>query len=60
MTMQALSLMSRHFERVEAPRALEVLPPSTPLKSLLPFFESAMRQNSELRKTLQVPLYICI
>ena len=38
MTLQALSLMSKYFERVDASRALDVLPSSTPLRcmSLLP------------------------
>ena len=54
MTLQALSLMSRYFERVDASKALDVLPASTPLRSLLPFFESAIRQNSEFRKNLQI------
>jgi len=54
MTLQALSLMSKYFERVDAAKALDVLPPSTSLRSLLPFFESAIRQNSEVRKSLQI------
>ena len=41
-------------ERVDAARALEVLPGSTPLRSLLPFFESSLQKTSEMRKNLQI------
>jgi hypothetical protein len=54
MTMQALSLMSRYFERLDPAKALDVLPANTSLRSLQPFFESAFRTNSETSKSLQI------
>uniref|UniRef100_A0A7S1GX58 Vacuolar sorting protein 39/Transforming growth factor beta receptor-associated zinc finger domain-containing protein n=1 Tax=Hemiselmis andersenii TaxID=464988 RepID=A0A7S1GX58_HEMAN len=54
MTMQALSLMSKHFERLDPAKALDILPPTTPLRSLQPFFESAFRRHCELSKAQQI------
>ena len=34
--------MSKYFERLDPAKALDILPPNTPLRSLQPFFESAV------------------
>jgi hypothetical protein len=39
--------MSRYFERVDASKALDVLPADTTLSSLMPFFQSAIRQKKK-------------
>jgi Vam6/Vps39-like protein vacuolar protein sorting-associated protein 39 len=46
--------MSKHFSRLDAARALDELPPETPLQALHKFFESAVWQQSEHRNNLDI------
>ncbi|KNC56116.1 vesicle fusion protein [Thecamonas trahens ATCC 50062] len=44
----AMDLLNAYSSRIDIPRALELLPPDTPLASLLPFFDAVLKSKSEL------------
>lgn len=50
----ALSLLTKHVDRIKAVEALELLPKSTPIKSVLPFFRAVLSQSCESRHESQV------
>ncbi len=50
----ALSLLSRHYDRIDAAQALALLPNDTPIHELLPFFEAVLSRNRTLRRNNQV------
>jgi hypothetical protein len=49
-----VSLLNRHFTRINPVKVLANLPPSTPLAMLTPFLGKAMRHLESQRRTMQV------
>jgi hypothetical protein len=46
----ALALLNKHYREIDAPKALELLPPGTSLQKLYPFFEAVLRDRTEQRR----------
>ncbi len=46
----AIALLNREFYRIDTPKALELIPPSTPISELRPFFEAALRNNTQVQR----------
>jgi len=54
MVTPALQLLSKYYQYIDIPRALDLLPPSTPISNLFTVFEAALRNNSKTRRNNQV------
>jgi Vam6/Vps39-like protein vacuolar protein sorting-associated protein 39 len=50
----ALALLNKYYKRIDAPKALELLPPNTSVHKLYPFFEAMLRDRTEVRHNNQV------
>ncbi len=50
----ALALLNKHYKQIDAPKALELLPPNTSVHKLYPFFEAMLRDRTEVRRNNQV------
>jgi len=50
----AVSLLSRHFTRINPVKVLAALPPATPLLRLAPYLGKAMRHLESQRRSMQV------
>jgi Vam6/Vps39-like protein vacuolar protein sorting-associated protein 39 len=50
----ALSLLQQHYDRIDAARALDLLPGDTPIFEIMPFFKAVLGHNQKLRRGNQV------
>jgi len=50
----ALALLSKHYQHIDVPKALELLPPNTPVGQLYDLIESVIRNNTKNRRNNQV------
>jgi hypothetical protein len=50
----ALALLNRYHDKIDAPRALELLPPQTPVARLLPFLEALFREKANARREARI------
>ena len=55
----AVSLLERHFSRVDPVKAMALLPPDVPVKKLLSFLGSAVRHAEARRRNNQARSRIC-
>lgn len=51
---EAISLLERHFGRVDPVQVMALLPPDVPVSKLLPFLSSAVRHAEARRRNNQV------
>lgn len=51
---EAVSLLERHFSRVDPVKVMALLPPSVPVSKLVPFLSSAVRHAEARRRSNQV------
>lgn len=51
---EAISLLERHFTRVDPVQVMTLLPPDVPVSKLLPFLSSAVRHSEAKRRNNQV------
>jgi len=54
MVQPAMNLLAKHYQRIDTPKALEILPASIPIQELYPFFESVLRDITKNRRSNQV------
>jgi len=54
MIQPAMNLLNKHYQRIDTPKALDLLPPSISIKDLYPFFESVLRDITKNRRNNQV------
>jgi hypothetical protein len=54
MIQPALHLLNRYYTRINAAKALDLLPPEIALEQLLPFLEAVIRDNTKNRRNNQV------
>jgi len=54
MVAPALSVMSRHYDKIDAAQALDMIPGSTGVQELVPFFSAVLARNEQLRRSNQV------
>eukprot|EP01114_Cavostelium_apophysatum_P004200 TRINITY_DN1437_c0_g2_i2.p1 TRINITY_DN1437_c0_g2~~TRINITY_DN1437_c0_g2_i2.p1 ORF type:complete len:873 (+),score=238.27 TRINITY_DN1437_c0_g2_i2:146-2764(+) len=54
MVAPALALLNQHYQKIDVPKALELLPQNTPIEQLYNVFEAALRDNSKNRRNNQV------
>jgi len=54
MQQPAMKLLNKHYQRIDTPRALDLLPANIPIKELYPFFESVLRDITKNRRNNQV------
>lgn len=59
---EAVSLLERHFARVDPVKVMALLPPEVPVSKFLPFLSSAVRHAEARRRNNQVSfvLYVCV
>lgn len=50
----AMDLLNRHYIKIDIPKALQLLPPNTPLADLRPFFENVLRDTGRRRRAQQI------
>lgn len=55
---EAISLLERHFARVDPVQVMALLPPDVPVSKLVPFLSSAVRHAETKRRNNQVGTYI--
>ncbi|CBJ28092.1 conserved unknown protein [Ectocarpus siliculosus] len=56
---EAVSLLERHFSRVDPVKVMALLPPSVPVSKLVPFLSSAVRHAEARRRSNQVTHQLC-
>eukprot|EP00752_Nemacystus_decipiens_P012161 g10780.t1 len=56
---EAISLIERHFARVDPVQVMTLLPPDVPVSKLLPFLSSAVRHSEATRRNNQVMHQLC-
>eukprot|EP01112_Ceratiomyxa_fruticulosa_P013612 TRINITY_DN3831_c0_g1_i1.p1 TRINITY_DN3831_c0_g1~~TRINITY_DN3831_c0_g1_i1.p1 ORF type:complete len:240 (+),score=42.88 TRINITY_DN3831_c0_g1_i1:372-1091(+) len=54
MIQPAMALLSKHYQRIDTPKALSLLPPHIPIAKLHPFFEAVLRDTTKVRRNNQV------
>jgi hypothetical protein len=59
MTEQALEIMSRHISKIDAVKALALLPVDTSLSLLVPFFSAEIQHSLALRRNNEVIRALC-
>lgn len=57
---EAVSLLERHFARVDPVKVMALLPPEVPVSKFLPFLSSAVRHTEAKRRDNQVSLGMCV
>jgi len=50
----AMNLLNRHYQRIDTPKALDLLPADIPISQLYPFFEAVLRDVTKNRRNNQV------
>ncbi|CAN0545787.1 unnamed protein product [Ectocarpus sp. 12 AP-2014] len=56
---EAVSLLERHFSRVDPVKVMALLPPSVPVAKFVPFLSSAVRHAEARRRSNQVTHQLC-
>eukprot|EP00903_Cladosiphon_okamuranus_P017098 g15754.t1 len=56
---EAISLLERHFARIDPVQVMTLLPPDVPVSKLLPFLSSAVRHSEAKRRNNQVMHQLC-
>eukprot|EP00029_Vermamoeba_vermiformis_P006348 TRINITY_DN2461_c0_g1_i1.p1 TRINITY_DN2461_c0_g1~~TRINITY_DN2461_c0_g1_i1.p1 ORF type:complete len:890 (+),score=177.72 TRINITY_DN2461_c0_g1_i1:46-2715(+) len=46
----AFELLNKHYQHIDTPKALDLLPEDTPMSQLYPFFENVLRQVHQKRR----------
>eukprot|EP01113_Clastostelium_recurvatum_P023907 TRINITY_DN2852_c0_g1_i2.p1 TRINITY_DN2852_c0_g1~~TRINITY_DN2852_c0_g1_i2.p1 ORF type:complete len:622 (+),score=131.51 TRINITY_DN2852_c0_g1_i2:148-1866(+) len=54
MIQPAMTLLSKHHQRIDTPRALSLLPSALPIAQLQPFFEAVLRDTTRTKRNNQV------
>jgi len=50
----AMNLLNKHYQRIDTPKALDLLPSTIPISQLYPFFEAVLREMTKTRRNNQV------
>jgi len=50
----ALAILNKHYTKIDAPKALELLPDSCPIQLLAPFFENVIKDRAKNKRDKQV------